>query len=79
MENDIIVKSDIEQVPFFNAPIYTEGKQQLGKIDEIFGAIRDYHVSIKLSENVKASSFEKEAKVMATLERHEEIYIICVY
>lgn len=62
-ENDIVIKSDIEQVPFFNAPIYTESKQQIGKVDEIFGAIRDYHVSIKLSENIKANSFEKDAKV----------------
>lgn len=66
-ENDIVIKSDIEQVPFFNAPIYTESKQQIGKVDEIFGAIRDYHVSIKLSENIKANSFEKDAKVFATL------------
>lgn len=50
-------------MPFFNAPIYTEAKQQIGKIDEIFGNIRDYYVSIKLSENIRASSFEKETKV----------------
>jgi len=62
-ENDIVIKSDIEEVPFFNAPIYTENKQQLGKIDEIFGAIRSYHVSAKLSENIKANSFEKDTKV----------------
>lgn len=63
VENDIIVKSDIEQVPFFNAPIYTESKQQIGKIDEIFGLMRDYHVSVKLSDNMKASSFGKDVKV----------------
>ncbi|EZA52283.1 hypothetical protein DMN91_007172 [Ooceraea biroi] len=64
VENDVIVKSAIEDyVPYFNAPIYTETKQQLGKIDEIFGTFRGYHVSIKLSENVKASSFEKDTKV----------------
>ncbi|KAH0954372.1 hypothetical protein HN011_007325 [Eciton burchellii] len=62
-ENDIVIKSDIEEVPFFNAPIYTENKQQLGKIDEIFGAIRSYHVSAKLSENIKANSFEKDTKI----------------
>ncbi|XP_011867184.1 PREDICTED: probable H/ACA ribonucleoprotein complex subunit 1 [Vollenhovia emeryi] len=63
VENDLVLKVDIEQVPFFNAPIYTENKQQIGKIDEIFGNIRDYYVSVKLSENVKAGSFEKDAQL----------------
>lgn len=63
VQDDLVAKVDIEQVPFFNAPIYTEAKQQIGKIDEIFGNIRDYYVSIKLSENIKASSFEKDTKL----------------
>ncbi|CAG5085195.1 Similar to CG4038: Probable H/ACA ribonucleoprotein complex subunit 1 (Drosophila melanogaster) [Cotesia congregata] len=52
VQDDLVAKIDIEQVPFFNAPIYTENKQQIGKIDEIFGNIRDYYVSIKLLENL---------------------------
>lgn len=64
VQNDLVAKVDIEDVPYFNAPIYTEEKQQIGKIDEIFGNIRDYYVSIKLSENIKASSFEKATKVI---------------
>lgn len=63
VQNDLVAKVDIEQVPFFNAPIFTESKQQIGKVDEIFGNIRDYYISIKLGENVKASSFEKDTKV----------------
>lgn len=63
VENDLVLKVDIEQVPFFNAPIYTENKQQIGKIDEIFGNIRDYYVSVKLSENVKAGSFQKDTQL----------------
>lgn len=63
VQDDLVAKVDIEQVPYFNAPIYTENKQQIGKIDEIFGNIRDYYVSIKLSDNMKASSFEKNTKV----------------
>ncbi|XP_060831371.1 H/ACA ribonucleoprotein complex subunit 1 [Bombus pascuorum] len=63
VQDDLVAKVDIEQVPFFNAPIYTENKQQIGKIDEIFGNIRDYYVSIKLSENIKASSFQKDAQL----------------
>lgn len=41
-EDDLVCKVDIEDVPFFNAPIYLENKQQIGQIDEIFGPIRDY-------------------------------------
>ncbi|CAD1480007.1 unnamed protein product, partial [Heterotrigona itama] len=63
VQDDLVAKVDIEQVPFFNAPIYTENKQQIGKIDEIFGNIRDYYVSIKVSENIKASSFQKDTQL----------------
>lgn len=63
VQDDLVAKVDIEQVPYFNAPIYMENKEQIGKIDEIFGNIRDYYVSIKLSENIKASSFIKDTKV----------------
>lgn len=62
VEDMIIVKGEIEQIPFFNAPIYLANKQQIGKIDEIFGNIRDYYVSVKL-ENAKGSSFEKDAQL----------------
>ena len=31
---------------------------QIGKIDEIFGTIKEYYVSVKLSDDVKAKSFE---------------------
>ncbi len=29
------------QVPYFNAPIFLQNKTQIGKIEEIFGAIND--------------------------------------
>lgn len=61
-----IFQVEIEDVPYFNAPIYLENKEQIGKIDEIFGNIRDYSVSIKLGENMKASSFQKNQKVCIT-------------
>jgi rRNA processing protein Gar1 len=32
---------------------------QVGKIDEIFGTLRDFFVSVKLSDEVKAHSFKK--------------------
>ncbi|XP_022217463.1 probable H/ACA ribonucleoprotein complex subunit 1 [Drosophila obscura] len=59
-QNDLICKVSIEDVPYFNAPIFLENKEQVGKIDEIFGTVRDYSVSIKLSENVYANSFKPD-------------------
>jgi len=53
-----VCKVGIQDVPYFNAPIFLENKEQVGKIDEIFGTVRDYSVSIKLSDNVYANSFK---------------------
>lgn len=62
-QDDLVCKVTIQDVPFFNAPIFLENKEQIGKIDEIFGSLRDYSVTIKLSENMKATSFNKQQKV----------------
>lgn len=56
-------KVEIEDVPYFNAPVYLENKEQVGKIDEIFGNLRDYFVSVKVGEGIKAKSFAKNQKV----------------
>lgn len=58
-----MLKSEIEDVPYFNAPIFLENKSQIGKIDEIFGTLRDYSVSVKLSDNMRASSFTPKQKL----------------
>lgn len=62
-QDDLVCKVTIEDVPYFNAPIFLENKEQIGKIDEIFGNLRDYYVSIKLGDNMKASSFKSQQKV----------------
>merc|ERR1719308_233659 len=59
-QDDLVVKVTQKDVPYFNAPIYLENKQQVGKVDEIFGTLRDFFVSIKLQGDVKAKSFEKD-------------------
>jgi H/ACA ribonucleoprotein complex subunit 1 len=63
VQDDLVAKVEIEDVPFFNAPIYLENKEQIGKIDEIFGNLRDYYVTIRLGEDIKASSFKKHQKL----------------
>lgn len=61
--NDLVLKVDMEDVPFFNAPVYLENKQSIGKIDEILGNLHDYYVSVKLTTDLKASSFNVNDKV----------------
>ena len=41
-ENDLVIKSTCEKIPYFNANIYLEQKQDVGKVDEIFGPIADF-------------------------------------
>lgn len=62
-QDDLVVKSELTDVPFFNAPIYLENREQIGKIDEIFGTIKNYYISVKLSDEVKCKSFKPNDKV----------------
>jgi hypothetical protein len=41
-EDDLVCKCTNEKIPHFNAPVFLENKQQIGKVDEIFGPIRDF-------------------------------------
>lgn len=58
-----MVKSGLEEVPYFNAPLYLENKQMVGKVDEILGPIRDYSVSVNLLETFNVSSFPVNQKL----------------
>lgn len=40
-ENDIVCHNTSGRIPYFNAPIFFENKEQIGKVDEIFGGIKD--------------------------------------
>uniref|UniRef100_F1L2L4 H/ACA ribonucleoprotein complex subunit n=1 Tax=Ascaris suum TaxID=6253 RepID=F1L2L4_ASCSU len=62
-EDDIVCHTTVGKIPYFNAPIYFENKEQIGKIDEIFGGIKDNGFSVKLSNDIKASSFKEGQKL----------------
>jgi len=47
-EDDLVLKCTNEKIPYFNAPLYFENKQQMGKVDEIFGPINDFVSFAKL-------------------------------
>merc|ERR1712004_682575 len=63
-ENDAAVNCTHEKIPMFNAGIYLEdGKTKVGKIEEIFGPIKDIGFSVKMESNMKAKSLDKNTKM----------------
>ena len=44
----MVVKCTNEKIPYFNSPVYLENKEKIGKVDEIFGPIHDYYISVKV-------------------------------
>jgi H/ACA ribonucleoprotein complex subunit 1 len=50
------------QVPYFNAPIWTQGKSLIGKVDEIFGPINASMFTVKMAEGMVATSYKEGDK-----------------
>ncbi|CAH8611951.1 unnamed protein product [Heterobilharzia americana] len=61
-QEDIVCKITSEKIPYSNAPVYLENKEEVGKIDEIFGPVKDAYFSIKLSDTIKNKSFKEGVK-----------------
>lgn len=63
-EDDIVCRCTTEEnkVPYFNAPVYLENKEQIGKVDEIFGQLRDF-VSFLSLVNVSFDLWGEKVKV----------------
>lgn len=57
VEDQIVVKLQHTRVPYFNAQIYLENKQEIGKVDDIFGPI---------SESVRCTAFKKASAETVT-------------
>ncbi|KAM3726276.1 V-type proton ATPase subunit [Dirofilaria immitis] len=62
-EDDIVCHNTSGKIPYFNAAIFFENKEQIGKVDEIFGGIKDNGFTVKLQNGVKASSFKEAQKL----------------
>ena len=41
-QDDMVVKGTNDKIPYFNAPIFLQNKEQIGKVDEIFGHLTEY-------------------------------------
>uniref|UniRef100_A0A1J3K6H6 H/ACA ribonucleoprotein complex subunit n=1 Tax=Noccaea caerulescens TaxID=107243 RepID=A0A1J3K6H6_NOCCA len=61
-EGDAVSKLSHEKIPHFNAPIYLQNKTQIGRVDEIFGAINESLFSIKMMEGIVATSYSEGDK-----------------
>ncbi|CAH8870427.1 unnamed protein product [Trichobilharzia szidati] len=61
-QEDIVCKITAEKIPYSNAPVYLENKEEIGKVDEVFGPIKDGYFSIKLSDTLKSKSFKEGVK-----------------
>ncbi|VDO25077.1 unnamed protein product [Onchocerca flexuosa] len=62
-EDDIVCHNTSGKIPYFNAAIFFENKEQVGKVDEIFGGIKDNGFTVKLQDGIKASSFKEAQKL----------------
>lgn len=58
VENEMFCESINTKIPYFNAPIYTENKTPIGKVDEILGPLNSVYFTIKPQEGIQAKSFK---------------------
>ena len=58
-ESEMLCKTTIDKIPYFNAPIYLENKQKIGKVEEVLGPVSDVYFTVKLDDGMNAESFEK--------------------
>lgn len=61
-ESMLVLKLEHKDIPYPNSPVLQNGKQ-IGKVDEIFGAIDNVFVSVNLDNGCKVSDFKPEAKL----------------
>ncbi|CAB1337372.1 unnamed protein product, partial [Coregonus sp. 'balchen'] len=66
-EDEIVCKCVTEEnkVPYFNAPVYLENKEQIGKVDEIFGQL---HPRVRRVPQGEAEEVEVEEEVPAEVD-----------
>lgn len=61
-EGELVLRSTNPKIPYFNAPIYLENKNLIGKVDEILGPINEVFFTVKASDGIQAASFKEGDK-----------------
>ncbi|KAK0400219.1 hypothetical protein QR680_003409 [Steinernema hermaphroditum] len=59
-QDDLVCSNISGKVPYFNAFVYLKNMEEVGKIDEIFGGLKDNGFSVKLSAGLKADKIKAE-------------------
>merc|ERR1719373_334509 len=62
-EDELVCKCTNERIPHFNARMFYDNKEDIGKVDEIFGPINSFYFSVKMGEGMKAASFKEGKKL----------------
>lgn len=64
-EGDLVCKACAPNsaVPYFNAFVFMNNKQVIGRVDEILGPVNEMYFSVKPAEGVVATSFKSGDKV----------------
>lgn len=87
-EDDIVCKCTTEEnkVPYFNAPVYLENKEQIGKVDEIFGQLRDFvsflfslFQSLEWTQTIKVNSCRLNVTAAAQNSRNALTYPCSIF
>lgn len=68
-EEYMVYKSTNPKIPMFNASIFLENKNEIGKLDEILGPINDVYFTVKPAEGIKSDSFKVGDKVFIDPEK----------
>ena len=68
-ESEMVCRSTQDKIPYFNAPIYLENKQKVGKVEEVLGPINEVYFTVKLDTGVNAASFQEDARFFIAPEK----------
>ncbi|TKR82226.1 hypothetical protein L596_015981 [Steinernema carpocapsae] len=68
-QGDLVVENSSGKIPYFNAFIYLENKEEIGKVDEIFGGLKENGFSVKMGQGMKADSFRGGQKLYINPEK----------
>jgi H/ACA ribonucleoprotein complex subunit 1 len=61
-ESELFCRSTQDRIPYFNAPIFLENKQKIGKVEEVLGPTNEVYFTIKPDPGMKAESFTVDQK-----------------
>lgn len=61
-ESEMVCKSTQDKIPHFNAPIYLENKQKIGKVEEVLGPVNEVYFTVKLDAGINGGSYGPEQK-----------------